>query len=379
MCVCVCVCVCVLVRSFAALCAQELTEEVVGTILARLERTLDRQWVRLVSCVHSTVAIGFHKSNPKVLAHSSPVIRALLEQNHWIQRGATGAAASAGISFDHERAGTAFDAAQLASSAAASGTAHGSAPDYNSAEFQQLKQQKGFLTLNLVDAAMECAMEVGEVQREIVRLKAAGEISVRWTNMAFLVQVVHFPAEEGEGDADSAMRDGDGDSGATATLDELVDNLHAHLQTQEEKSSEKLSIVAEALKFASIPAMRCAPADSVDKAKRFLARAAKQQLDLSKPTQSAPAAAEGEAEEEDEPVYFDLHEVMDLYFQHEDHTAFLQQLQSQRQEAEAQAASARGIVVPERSAASNHFKMSATLLEHCAGRACLLPDLHELV
>lgn len=344
---------------------QELTEEVVGTILARLERTLDQQWVRLVSCVHSQVAIGFHKTNPKVLAHSSPVIRALLEQNHWIQRGTTGAASSAGISFDHERAGTAFDAAQLASSAAAVGaTAHGSTPDYNSAEFQQLKQQKGFLTLNLVDAAMECAMDVGEVQREIVRLKAAGELSVRWTNMAFLVQVLQFPMEEGgddHGSGDgSAMRDDE--NHGSATLDQLVDNLHAHLQTQEEKSSEKLSIVAEALKFASIPAMRCAPADSVDKAKRFLARVAKQHCKA----QSAPAmAAEGQEaeEEEEEPVYFDLHEVMDLYFQHEDHTAFLQQLQSQRQEAEAQAASTRGIIAPKPSA-NNHFKMSAAYFCH---------------
>ncbi len=313
----------------------DLSEEVVGTILARLER-LDcaascpadqqqhhqsqsvrrRPWVRLVSCVHNTVSIGFHRSNPKVLAHSHPVVRCLLEQNKWIQPG-QGGGNGAGISFDHERAGAAFDAAQSGMAGAASAASAASAtPDFNSAEFAQLKQQKGFLSLNLIQAAMALQQDVGDVQRDIVKLKAAGEISVQWSDLSFLVQVMRTPADM----APSADSEEGGEAAAagaeTMTLECLVDSLHAFLHAQEASSSTKLSIMATALRIACVPAMRCTPADAAERAKRCTAAQAK----IMREAKSSAATRKGDEAMEDaapnaseEPDYFDLHLVMGLF------------------------------------------------------------------
>ena len=323
----------------------EMTEEVAGTILAKLERLhassvngSDRggAWIKLISCVHNTVQIGFHKTPPKVLAHSSPVIRTLLEQNHWIQRGALGA--GMGVGFDHERQASEFDAATLAQSAAGASES----PDYNSAEFQQLKQQKGFLSLSLVEAAMSLGAYVNDVQKQIVALKARGEISVRWEKLAFLVQVCRMPSS---GDDD--------DHGAgECSLDALVDALLSHLSTQESKSGEKVSIIAEALKIATMPSMRCSAKDAVGRGQRFTKEVARfQRLARKLPGAASlsieDAAALASSDDPDdappppEPEFFDLHAVMDAYFQSEDHTAFLAQLVAHRREA-AQAAEVGG-------------------------------------
>lgn len=327
--------------------SMEMTEEVAGTILAKLERLHSSSssaaaggaggaWIKLISCVHNTVQIGFHKTPPKVLAHSAPVIRTLLEQNHWIQRGALGT--GMGVGFDHERAASEFDAAAVAHAAASS-----ESPDYNSAEFLQLKQQKGFLSLSLVEAAMSLGADVGDVQKQIVALKARGEISVRWEKLAFLVQVCRMPSSG----------DDDGAAAGECTLDALVDQLLDHLSTQESKSGEKVSIIAEALKIASVPSMRCSAKDAVGRGQRFtrevarfqrIARKLPASASLSLEDAAALAASEDpeDAPPPPEPEFFDLHAVMDAYFQSEDHSAFLGQLVAHRREVMSQAAIAAG-------------------------------------
>lgn len=122
-----------------------------------------------LSGLHNQVSIGFHRSAPKVLAQSSGVIRNLLEQNHWLPRTSHSLQTYSGVTFDHDRAATQFDAQQLAETHAAS--ISNTMPDYSSAEYQQLKQQKGLLHMDMCQAAMECGMDIAEVQREIVRLK----------------------------------------------------------------------------------------------------------------------------------------------------------------------------------------------------------------
>jgi hypothetical protein len=282
---------------------QELSEEVVGTILTRLERTCNTQWVRLISCLHNRVSIGFHKRNPKILAQTSPVIRALLEQNNWIQRSATREA------FDHE----------LLSS---------SSSEYNAEQFAQLKQQKGTLDLDLAQAAIECQLDVNEVQRELVRLKAAGEISLVWANLSFLVQVLQWPSDCGG--ASNSKEEGEG---SNVSVDMILDDLLSHLSIQETMSSEKLSIMAESLSIACMPSMNCSAAHAVKRAALYTRQVNRARNKRNKEQhqarfgRDASAAAAGEAHaegasaaaaskmdesdpEEEEEEFFDLHRVM---------------------------------------------------------------------
>lgn len=249
--------------------------------------------------LHNQVSIGFHKTNPKVLAHSSGVIHNLLEQNHWLPR--MSRLERVGVTFDHERQRSIFDAQQLAATTKAAALSN--MPDYNSAEFQQLKQQKGLLNMDLCQAAIECGMDITEVQREIVRLRAAGEISVKWSNMSFIVQVLEWPI-----DTDSHIM---GDtSRSDVTLASIVDDLHTYLRKQECMSLEKLSIMSTTLEMANLPTMRCTTKDAVERGIRMKKQRLKYQKQQRQKRIGATLEDEPE-EEEDEPMpFFDLHKVM---------------------------------------------------------------------
>lgn len=95
----------------------------------------------------------------------------------------------------------------------------------------------------LVQAATTMRVSVAEIQRDLVRLRSCGELTVRWEEQSYCVQVLRRPGQQGQGSSGKEKEE----------LDALVDELAEYLSRVESVQLRKVNIVGQALRLVAVP------------------------------------------------------------------------------------------------------------------------------
>jgi hypothetical protein len=93
------------------------------------------------------------------------------------------------------------------------------------------KKAGGFYTLDLAAACTLMRVHIADIQRDLIRLKAIGEISIKWEDMSYLITLHRQPSN----------------------FDQLVDDMTDTLKLLEEAQLRKVNIVAQSMRIVSIP------------------------------------------------------------------------------------------------------------------------------
>lgn len=161
----------------------DVTEASIGTILTMLEMSREiGGHVRVVSTLYNTVSVGFHRTHPHDLAKDIDLVKCILLQN-------------------------------------------------NNKTAQEVG---GRYILDITRAANMLSVHVADVQRDLVTLKARGEVSLQWKEQCYCVQILKAPKN----------------------ISELVSLCAGNLHKQESASLAKVKIVSEALRLVSLPSCR---------------------------------------------------------------------------------------------------------------------------
>lgn len=151
----------------------DMKPEVAGTVLSRLELHPERL-LNIITCVHNKAVIGFHRRTALQLADTVPVIRCLLAQNA-----------------------------------------------------NSKKSRDGTFTLDLAQACTMMGAHIADIQRDLIRLKQLNDISIRWSDMSYIISLLRQPDD----------------------FDALVDQLTDTLRGLEEAQLRKVNIVAASMRL----------------------------------------------------------------------------------------------------------------------------------
>ena len=130
--------------------------------------------------------------------------------------------------------------------------------------------------------------------------------------MSFIVQVLQWPTGIEPNSSDQTAADAPSDS---ISLDSIVLDLHSYLCHQERIASQKLSIMAAALRMACLPQMRCTAKDAQQRGERMMRQRQKWIKKQKMQRQQLNESMEEENEADEEPLkpFFDLHKVMGTF------------------------------------------------------------------
>jgi hypothetical protein len=131
-------------NTFVALPLDEIQQElninkaVVSTMLSQLEQSLDTSYLEPVSCVHNQCSVGFHRTDPFVLAEQVNLVKCILMQN---------------------------------------------------GDTKQTRKLGQRYKVDIVETANRMRVHIADIQRDLIKLKANKEISVEWSSFSQIVRM----------------------------------------------------------------------------------------------------------------------------------------------------------------------------------------------